>query len=80
MIVCEFCLHYTPDRRCQLGLNIPKGMSCRDFGPGMEKFCSNPKDFVSPSQIVQMATFFGFQKTELRKVKLMADKEEGARL
>jgi hypothetical protein len=69
-----------PDHRCQLGLNIPKRMSCRDFGPGIEKFCSNPKDFVSPSQIIQMATFFGFQKTELRKVKLMAAKEESDRL
>jgi len=68
------------DGRCRLGLNIPKGMSCREFGPGIEKFCSNPKDFVNPSQIIQMATFFGFQRTELKKVKLMAALEESARV
>ncbi len=79
MIVCEFCLNYTADGKCRLGLNIPKGMSCREFGPGIEKFCSDPKDFVSPSQIVQMATFFGFQKMELKKVKLMAAREYSAR-
>jgi hypothetical protein len=54
-------------------------MSCREFGPGIEKFCSDPKDFVSPSQIVQMATFFGFRKTELKKVRSMAEGEESAR-
>jgi hypothetical protein len=63
-----------------LGLNIPKGMSCREFGPGIEKFCSNPNDFVSPSQIVQMATFFGFKKAELKKIKLMAEATEISRL
>jgi hypothetical protein len=72
MIVCEFCLQYKPDGKCGLGLNIAKGMSCREFGPGMERFCANPKDFVSPSQIIQMATFFGMKGTELKKVKLMA--------
>jgi len=35
---------------------------------------------VNPSQIVQMATFFGFQKMELKKIKLMAKGEEIARL
>ena len=79
MIVCEFCVHYSQDGKCKLGLNIPKGMSCREFGPGMEKFCANPGDFVSPSQIMQMATFFGFKKMELKKVKLMATREESAR-
>jgi hypothetical protein len=72
MIVCEFCLHYTQGGECRVGLNIPKAMSCRDFKPGMEKFCADPKDFVSENQIVQMATFFGFQRTELKKVKAMA--------
>lgn len=79
MIVCEFCLHYTQGGQCSLGLNIPKTMSCREFGPGMEKFCSDPKDFVNPSQIIDMATFFGFQKMELKKIKLMATMEESAR-
>jgi hypothetical protein len=53
-------------------------MSCREFSPGIEKFCSDPKDFVDPSQIIQMATFFGLQKMELRKVKQMAVRQESA--
>jgi len=79
MIICEFCLQYRQDGKCALGLNIPKGMSCREFGPGMERFCSDPKDFVNPNQIVQMATFFGFKKAELKKVKLMAESADHAR-
>ena len=62
-----------------LGLNIPKGMSCREFGPTIEKFCANPSDFVSPSQIIQMAMFFGFKKAELKKIKLMAEAAELSR-
>jgi hypothetical protein len=80
MIVCELCLHYRQDGECSLGLKIPKGMSCREFGPGIERFCSNPKDFVSSSQVIQMATFFGMKGTELKKVKLMAVREESSRL
>lgn len=76
MIVCEFCLHYTPVGDCRLGIKIPKGMSCREFNPGIQKFCANPADFVSRNQIVQMATFFGFQRTELKKIKVMAGAEE----
>ena len=76
MIVCEFCLQYTQDGKCRLGLNIPKSMSCREFVPGIEKFCADPKDFVNQNQIVQMATFFGFQRVELKKIKLMAAGEE----
>lgn len=79
MIVCEFCLNFTSQGGCLVGLKIPKAMSCREFGPGIEKFCADPKDFVSPNQIVQMATFFGFRKTELRKVKSMAELEESSR-
>lgn len=74
MIVCEFCLHYKHGA-CAVGLNIPKTMSCRDFKPGIEKFCADPKDFVSENQIVQMSTFFGFQRTELKKIKAMAATE-----
>lgn len=80
MIVCEFCLHQTADGDCRLGLNIPKGMSCREFSPGMEKFCADPKDFVDQNQIVKMATFFGFQRTELKKIKIMAASEESRSL
>jgi hypothetical protein len=43
----------------------------------MEKFCSDPKDFVNERQ---MATFFGMKGTELKKVKIMASREEIARL
>lgn len=80
MIVCEFCLHYQPDGKCRLGLSIPKRMGCHEFGPGIEKFCSDPKDFVSPRQIVEMAAYFGIKGVELKKVKLMADREENSRL
>jgi hypothetical protein len=79
MIVCEFCLHYRQDGECGLGLKIPKAMSCREFGPGIERFCSDPGDFVNPNQIIQMATFFGMKGTELKKVKLMATREESTR-
>lgn len=79
MKVCEFCLQFESDGTCSLGLSIPKSMTCREFGPTLEKFCSDPKDFVDPKQIVQMATYFGIKGPELRKVKLMATREEGAR-
>lgn len=54
-------------------------MSCREFRPELEKFCSDPKDFVDHAQIVQMATYFGMKGSELKKVKLMAAQEERAR-
>ncbi len=80
MIVCELCLHYQRDGECRLGLKIPKGMSCHEFVPSIARFCSNPNDFANSSQVVQMATFFGMKGTELKKVKLMAAREESARL
>jgi hypothetical protein len=55
-------------------------MSCREFGPSLEKFCSDPKDFVNPRQLIQMAAFFGIKGMELKKVKLMATREEKIRL
>jgi len=64
---------------CGLGLNIPKGMGCREFEPGIANFCSNPSDFVNPGQIVQMATFFGIKGAELKKVKAMAARESELR-
>jgi hypothetical protein len=51
-------------------------MHCREFDPGIEKFCSNPSDFVSAAQIIQMATFFGIRGAELKKIKLMPLKQE----
>jgi len=80
MIVCEFCARYRPDGQCNLGLNIPKGMRCHQFQPGMEKFCADAKDFVSPRQITEMANFFGIKGMELKKVKLMAERAESTRL
>jgi hypothetical protein len=55
-------------------------MSCREFTPSMEQFCSNPNDFVSPAQIYQMARFFGFKKAELKKIGVMADATESSRV
>ena len=72
MTICEFCRHHSPPGKCELGLNLPKTTRCREFAPGMEKFCANPADFVSPNQIVEMATFFGLKGTELKKVKTVA--------
>jgi hypothetical protein len=55
-------------------------MSCGHFAPGLEKFCSNPNDFVSSGQVVEMATFFGIKGRELKLVKIMGGREESARL
>jgi len=79
MIICEFCTRYEPDGKCGVGLTIPKRMGCREFDPGVEKFCSNPSDFVSPRQIIEMATYFGIKGMELKKVKLMTAREESER-
>jgi hypothetical protein len=78
MTVCEFCRHFQ-EQKCQLGLDTPKTMSCREFAPSIQQFCANPKDFVDRAQIVQMARFFGFQRTELKKIQLMATDEESSR-
>ena len=78
MIVCDLCSHYGVSE-CRLGLRLPKTMSCPQFGPTLEKFCSDPKDFVSERQIIEMASFFGMKGSELKKVKLMASREESAR-
>ena len=80
MVICELCSHYGRSGECGLGLRIPKGMSCQSFSPTLENFCADPKDFVNGKQIVEMATFFGMKGTELKKVKLMASREEIARL
>jgi hypothetical protein len=80
MIVCEFCLLYQPDSTCTLGLRIPKEMGCHEFVPTIALFCADPKDFESLNQITQMVTHFGIKGAELRKVKLMATREESVRL
>ena len=75
MRICEFCIQFQNNTDCGLGLNLPKGMGCRDFEPGIEKFCDNPNDFVNPAQIIQMAKFFGLKGTEMKKVKIIAARE-----
>lgn len=79
MIVCEFCLQHQEDGKCAFGLNIPKHMSCREFDPSIGKFCSNPSDFVSTDQIIQMSVFFGIKGAELKKIKVIAKREEKTR-
>lgn len=75
MLLCEFCTHYRADGACRLGLNIPKRMSCREFDPSVERFCSDPADFVNEAQLVDMATFFGINGAELKKVRAVAARE-----
>jgi hypothetical protein len=78
LIVCEFCTQRRLDGKCELGLKTPARMSCHEFAPGMERFCADPKDFVSSRQIIEMAAFFGIKGVELKKVKRMAVGEEGS--
>jgi hypothetical protein len=42
----------------------------------MQKFFDNPKDFVDSNQVIGMAKFFGMKGTELKRVKLMAERAE----
>jgi len=55
-------------------------MSCREFDASLAGFCSNPDDFRNPKQIIEMAEFFGFKRTELKKVKLMVAAVESTSL
>ena len=79
MTICEFCLNYVAEGKCSVGLDIRKGMTCREFRPGIEKFCAEPKDFVNGNQIVEMAEYFGIGRTELKKIRIMATREESRR-
>ena len=76
MAICEFCLQLTDTGGCYLGLTPPKSMRCSEFDPGIEKFCSKPGDFVNADQIVGMATYFGINGRELKKVQAIAKIEE----
>ena len=80
MTICEFCTQYLGDDQCRLGLKTARHMSCREFDPGIEKFCSNASDFVNSGQIIQMATYFGIKGQELKKVKLMAGQQDKIRM
>lgn len=79
MNACEFCAQLE-DGDCRLRLKMPKNMTCREFEPTLDKFCANESDFVNPKQLVEMAVFFGIKGPELKKVRLMAAREENARL
>jgi hypothetical protein len=79
MNICEFCLQYQSDGKCGYGLSIPPRMNCPQFDPGINKFCADPKDFVSSRQIIQMATFFEIKGRELKKIKHIAALEEDTR-
>ena len=79
MIICDFCTQHRETGECGLGLRKPRHMSCREFAPGLDRFCSNPNDFASTAQIVQMSSFFGIKGMELKKVKVMAAQAEETR-
>jgi hypothetical protein len=64
-------MQYLPDGKCGMDLRIPQGMSCREYHPGLQKFCADPNDFVDCGQVVEMAAFFGIKGTELKKVRAM---------
>jgi hypothetical protein len=53
-------------------------MKCREFAPGIQKFCAEPADFIGADQIVEMARFFGLEKTELKKVKMILENGQSA--
>jgi uncharacterized protein (UPF0216 family) len=55
-------------------------MGCHEFVQNIAMVCADPKDFVSLNQITQMATHFGMKGSELKKVELMAAREENTRL
>ena len=79
MIICDLCVQLRASGECGLGLRLPKSMKCRDFEPGIEKFCASPSDFTGLAQITQMATYFGVRGQELKKINLVASKEVALR-
>jgi hypothetical protein len=79
MTICEFCGLFTSESTCKLGLRLPKKMSCREFDPIFEKFCSNPTDFVDAAQIKEMSIYFGLKGPELKKIDVMVVREKAAR-
>jgi len=79
MRICDLCSQLQENGQCALGLAPPKSMRCNKFEPGIEKFCSKPSDFTGQAQITQMAAYFGVKGQELKKVTLMAAKEDALR-
>jgi hypothetical protein len=74
MILCELCTLQQADQRCSKGLNMPKKMKCPDFNPGIERFCAVPEDYKGPDQLHQMASFFGLQGKELKRVHALKER------
>jgi len=68
MTLCELCMLQQADKSCSKGLLIPKKMKCPDFTPGIERFCAVPADYRGRDQLHQMASFFGLQGKELKRV------------
>lgn len=48
----------------------------------MQKFFAKPSDFVSVEQVLEMAKYFGLEKTELKKIRMIAERRvlEGGQL
>lgn len=61
------------DKSCSKGHTIPKKMKCPDFTPGIERFCAIPADYKGPEQLHQMASYFGLQGKELKRVHALKD-------
>ncbi|MDX2034006.1 MAG: hypothetical protein SF339_25255 [Blastocatellia bacterium] len=68
MTICEFCILQQEDKHCSKGHAIPKKMKCPDFTPGIERFCSDPADYKGRDQLRQIASYFGIQGRELKRV------------
>ena len=68
MTICEFCSYNQQTGKCGFGLKPPQGMSCVEFTPSLEQFCSEQSDFRDADQIIQMASFFGIKRVEMKKV------------
>jgi hypothetical protein len=73
MTLCEFCTLRVSENQCSKGHETPKKLRCKDFAPGIEKFCSKPSDYVGRDQLKQMATYFGLAGNELKLVIALGD-------
>lgn len=75
MTLCEFCVLQQADKQCSKGNTIPKKMRCKDFTPGIERFCATPGDYSGRAQIGQMALYFGLKGKELKRVLALSEVE-----
>jgi len=72
MTLCEFCV-LQADKKCSIGLSTPKKMRCREFKPGIERFCDSPSDYKGREQLKEMSLFFGLAGRELQRVLAMPE-------